>query len=63
MVDSYLSLLFAMLREFEKMKNIFPMLQLFLCLGACLVYILHKETYNALYWAGAFIITFSVIFK
>ena len=63
MVDSYLSFLFAVLREFEKMKNIFPILQLFLCIGACLVYALRKETYNALYWGGACIITFSVIFR
>jgi len=63
MVENYLLFFFTVLKEFDKMKNLFPMLQLCLCFGACLVYALHKETYNALYWAGAFIITFSVIFK
>jgi len=62
-IQEILFYIFEFLKEFEKMKNVFPMMQLFLCLGACIVYALNKSFYDAMYWGGACIITYAVIFK
>ncbi len=49
--------------EFSRMKNFFPMIQLGLCVLASATYILNKDFYSALYWGGASIISYAVIFK
>ena len=43
------------------MTLIFPILQIFLCLGAALVYALALDWKHALYWFAAGLVTVAVI--
>ncbi len=45
------------------MKNFFPMMQLALCVLASATYAISAEYYNTLYWGGASVISYAVIFK
>lgn len=49
--------------EFGRMKNFFPMMQLALCVLASATYAISAEYYNTLYWGGASVISYAVIFK
>ena len=59
-ISIYIQLFFE---EFSRMKSFFPMLQPALCVLASATYAINAEYYNTLYWGGAAVISYAVIFK